>query len=266
MTQEILPPEPDPERNPLSQTDLPPELEFTPVPRRTKRWNGITATKQRQFIVNLAATGAVKMAAASIATSPSAMYQLRRAEGAESFAAAWDRAVEMGARRVLDTLMEHAIHGTPETLLQDGRILLERRKYNTRAMQWIVQQRFPEEYGGSLNVSGIPGSATPHSIRKLKEEWRAEWAGELRASDEDLEAELLKRLKALGKRLIYSQAFRHVGHPEHMAAYDLLHGPQDWEDIARVKARREADPMAEAPPEEQEQVRRMLGGDSSTDS
>lgn len=179
MTQTILPPLAAPDRAPLAHSDtellldpaaLPAPYAFVPVPRGTKRWNGITAEKQRRFIAHLAGCGSVTMAARAIATSSSAMYQLRKAPGADSFAAAWEAAVEAGARRVLDTLMEHAIHGTPERLLKDGQVILERRKYNTRAMMWVVQQRFPEQYGGNLNLSSARGS-TPHSIKQLKQQW-----------------------------------------------------------------------------------------------
>ena len=95
----------------------------------------------------------------------------------------------MGARRVLDTLMDHAIHGTPEKLIKNGEVILERRKYNTRAMMWIVQQRFPELYGGNLNLSGRPASSLPHGIQKLKEEWRKEWEEEAAQKAEAARAE-----------------------------------------------------------------------------
>lgn len=150
-------------------------LAFTPVPRATKRWNGLTPLKQQTFIDNLASCGCVEMAAASVGASDSAFYQLRRAEGAESFAAAWEVAIDLGARIVLDKLMEHAIHGTPETLLKDGEVILERRKYNTRAMMWIVSQRFPEQYGSGLSVGGGAPNSMPHAMRKLKAKWEEEW-------------------------------------------------------------------------------------------
>jgi hypothetical protein len=148
-------------------------LEFTPVPRGTKRWNGLTELKQRTFIQLLADSGSVTMAAKAIGTSSSAMYNLRRSEGAESFAAAWEVAVDIGARRVLDTLMEHAIHGTPETIIQDGEVVAERRKYNHRAMMWIVSQRFPEQYGSATGLMDMSGMS--HAMQKLKAKWEAEW-------------------------------------------------------------------------------------------
>jgi hypothetical protein len=155
------------------EASLDARLDFTPVPRATKRWNGLTDLKQHTFIQLLADSGSVTMAAKAIGTSPSAMYTLRRAEGAESFAAAWEAAIEIGARRVLDTLMEHAIHGTPETIIQDGEVVAERRKYNHRAMMWIVSQRFPEKYGSATGLMDMSGMS--HAMQKLKAKWEGEW-------------------------------------------------------------------------------------------
>lgn len=155
------------------EASLDARLDFTPVPRAAKRWNGLTDLKQHTFIQLLADSGSVTMAAKAIGTSPSAMYTLRRAEGAESFAAAWEAAIEIGARRVLDTLMEHAIHGTPETIIQDGEVVAERRKYNHRAMMWIVSQRFPEKYGSATGLMDLNGMS--HAMQKLKAKWEGEW-------------------------------------------------------------------------------------------
>ena len=216
MTQEILPPLSNPDREPnvapnpdltLDPDDLPPILRFTPVPRNGKPWMGITPKRQATFIAHLAGSGSVTMAAKSIGVSTSALYQLRKAEGAQSFAAVWEVAIDMGARRVLDTLIDHAIHGIPETLSKDGHVILERRKYNTRAMMWIVQQRFPEIYGGNFNALAAAPNSLPHGLKKLKEEWRAEWQKEWeakhsgRATEEETNAALLVRLKILHKRI-----------------------------------------------------------------
>lgn len=236
MTQIILPPLPasaaeaDAEFA-LDPDALPAPFAFAPVPRGSKRWNGITAEKQRRFIAHLAGCGSVTMAARAIATSPSAMYQLRKAAGADGFAAAWEAAIEAGARRVLDTLIDHAIHGTPERLLKDGEVILERRKYNTRAMMWVVQQRFPDEYGGNLNPSA-PNGCLPRNLQQLKDKWRAEWVEEL----QDLQAQLDKiqaaSVESLAEKLCHIRDhFRQslADDPAKRAAYELLTGPCDWE-------------------------------------
>ena len=174
------------------EASLDARLDFTPVPRATKRWNGLTELKQRTFIQLLADSGSVTMAAKAIGTTTSAMYGLRRREGAESFAAAWEVAVDIGARRVLDTLVEHAIHGTPETILQDGEVVAERRKYNHRAMMWIVSQRFPEKYGSATGLMEMSGMS--HAMQKLKAKWEGEWRAKYDAehaaqAEADIEAQ-----------------------------------------------------------------------------
>ena len=174
------------------EASLDARLDFTPVPRATKRWNGLTELKQRTFIQLLADSGSVTMAAKAIGTTTSAMYGLRRREGAESFAAAWEVAVDIGARRVLDTLVEHAIHGTPETILQDGEVVAERRRYNHRAMMWIVSQRFPEKYGSATGLMEMSGMS--HAMQKLKAKWEGEWRAKYDAehaaqAEADIEAQ-----------------------------------------------------------------------------
>ena len=174
------------------EASLDARLDFTPVPRGTKRWNGLTDLKQRTFIQLLADSGSVTMAAKAIGTSTSAMYGLRRRPGSESFAAAWEAAIDIGARRVLDTLMEHAIHGTPETIIQDGEVVADRRKYNPRAMMWIVSQRFPEQYGSATGIMDMNGMS--HAMQKLKAKWEAEWRTKYEAeqaanAEADIEAQ-----------------------------------------------------------------------------
>jgi hypothetical protein len=193
MTQKRTPPPtnlpaPLPATPAAIEASLNARLAFTPVPRRAKRWNGLTPLKQQTFIQNLADSGSVTMAANSIGTSTSAMYNLRRGEGAESFAAAWEVAIEIGARRVLDTLIEHAIHGTPETIIQGGQIVAERRRFNHRAMMWIVSQRFPEQYGSATGLMDMNGMS--HAMRKLKAKWEEEYKAKYDAA---LSAEALAK-------------------------------------------------------------------------
>ncbi len=248
MKQEILPPLPPSTSgaaDPLDETtteDLPEELEFTPVEQLAKRWSGVTAQKQRIFIAQLAATGAVSMAAKAIGHSSSALYQLRKRDGAESFAAAWDRAVEAGARRVADLLMEYAIYGVPETISKRGQVILERRRPNIRAMQHIAASRFPENFRSIDPVDGRPASAIPHSIRRLREKWRAEWEAERQAEMLEhnrranrQETDLDDRLRVI--RTAYQRKISHD--PVKRAAWDMLTGPgTDWDAVRREDAYR----------------------------
>ena len=246
MRQEILPPLPaNPEAmDEIAADELPEELAFTPVEQQAKRWSGINAQKQRLFIAQLAATGAVSIAAKAIGHSTSALYQLRKRDGAESFAAAWDRAVEAGARRVADLLMEYAIYGVPETISKRGRVILERRRPNVRAMQHIAASRFPASFGGIDPADGRPATAIPHAVRRLRETWRAEWEAERQAAQQAemrdhaerarrQETELDDRLRTI--RTGYQRGISHD--PVKRAAWDMLAGPgTDWDALRREDA------------------------------
>jgi hypothetical protein len=71
-------------------------LEFEPVPRRA-RVNGWDADTQRAFIVALVATGSPSLAAKALGLN--GCDGLRKAKGAEGFAAAWDSALALHAGR-----------------------------------------------------------------------------------------------------------------------------------------------------------------------
>ena len=74
-------------------------LRFTPVPVRV-RHDGWTPELQRRFILLLASGSPPAEAARRLGRSRQKVYALRRKRGAESFAAAWDAAVDFahGAR------------------------------------------------------------------------------------------------------------------------------------------------------------------------
>jgi hypothetical protein len=68
-------------------------LEFAPVPRKTKRADGWSAERQRAFIAALSATGSKRQAAKAIGMASFGVDQLLKADGSESFKAAFDRAM-----------------------------------------------------------------------------------------------------------------------------------------------------------------------------
>jgi hypothetical protein len=76
----------------LSCAMLPLRLRFTPVALKA-RHDGWTAVRQRRFIEVLAETRSVTRACAAVGKSAATAYALRNRSGAESFAAAWDRAL-----------------------------------------------------------------------------------------------------------------------------------------------------------------------------
>lgn len=235
--------EPDAEdEREVFRSELPPDLQFTPVPRQVKRKNGFTPERQRAFILALATCGNVRTACKAINCSNHAMWKLRSAAGAESFSAAWENATQRGARRVLDVMMDNALNGTPEYLYQNGQLVAERRRFNTRAQMWIVAHYMPERFGVEGGLMHHPGS--PAKLKRQKAEWRKEWAEEQRQQiethDEEAAAAILEKLKVLKKRIALHAYVPYLDNPEKQAACELLHGPIDWEAV-----RRKAETMSE---------------------
>ncbi len=170
--------------------ELPPELEFDPVPHVPKRGMKFTPEKQRMFVGALAACGSVTVSAAAVNMSIGQVYHLRQRAGGESFAHAWDKAVERGALRVRDVLVDQAINGIPEYVFgPDGEVLIERRRFNTRMMMWIVAHHLPEKYGVPGGLMHHGGS--PIALKRLKERWLAE--GRAQAQPEITTEEELRR-------------------------------------------------------------------------
>ena len=160
---------PKPQLPAVIDTQLPEELHFTPVVRRYHaNKNSITADKQRAFIKALAETGSVTIAAKVIGNSPTSLYSLKLVSGAESFGAAWDKAIHRGARQILDILVDHAINGTPEYIYKDGEIVAERRVFNYRMMMWIVAHHMPDQFGMPTGLSGYGGSSKAMERLKTK--------------------------------------------------------------------------------------------------
>lgn len=70
-------------------------LDFKPVPRRCSRRDGWSAEVQRGFIVALTELGNPAKAAHAVGRTMGGAYKVRTSGGAEGFAAAWDKAVDL---------------------------------------------------------------------------------------------------------------------------------------------------------------------------
>ena len=80
-------------------------LDFAPVPRKNNRVDGWTAERQRAFIAALAVTGSPRRACSAVGKAQWGVDQLRKADGAEGFNAAWDAAMEIAREKGTGRLM-----------------------------------------------------------------------------------------------------------------------------------------------------------------
>ena len=79
--------------------------------------------------------------------SDSSAYTLRRAPGAEGFAAAWEAALGNSSRRLVDIAFDRAINGVDDVVLdKDGNHIYTKRKYNDRLLMFLIRAHGPERY------------------------------------------------------------------------------------------------------------------------
>lgn len=117
------------------------EIPFEPVPSRTGRRDGWTEAAQRSFIAALARCGSVSAAARHAGRSASSAYRLRERDGAVSFAAAWDLAVEQGRDRMRDCVIDRAMNGGWVPVVRRGRIVRMEFRYFDRLAIAVLSGR-----------------------------------------------------------------------------------------------------------------------------
>ena len=109
-------------------------LDFTPVPFTVKRYGGWTPDRQRKFIYHLSRIGIVSAAAKAVGMSRNSAYKLRERVGAESFADAWDFAIDLGHGNAEDHAITRAIDGYTVPYFYGGRLRGEIRRYDNRLL------------------------------------------------------------------------------------------------------------------------------------
>jgi len=123
----------------VDTTDEP--IAFTPVPRRRKRRDGWTEAAQRAFIAALEQCGCVARSARAVGMSARSAYRLLGAEGADSFAEAWDQAIARGVERVRGDAMLRALYGSWVPVVRRGRVVRMEFRFNDRLAIGILSGR-----------------------------------------------------------------------------------------------------------------------------
>ncbi len=118
---------------------------------------GTQSAKQRIFIEHLADTGSVTAAATQVDMSVNSCYALRRAPGAEQFAAAWTAAVQSGVTRLADLALERAMNGVEVPVFdKNGHRIACRYKYSDRMIMFLLRAHMPERYGHAHRTISAP--------------------------------------------------------------------------------------------------------------
>jgi hypothetical protein len=189
-------------RLPVPAGELPP---FTPVPRQCERHDGWTPARQIAFIEALADTGSVASACKAVDMSTVGAYQLRRQSGAEGFRAAWDRALDLGVRRIEDVTMDRALNGVEEPVYSYGEQIGTRTRYNDRLLMFILRNRAPHRFaeGKAKGMNAIDAM----EVERLKKQWRKQWEGERRhVSAAEVTANIDRKIEEIRRRVEAEQA------------------------------------------------------------
>lgn len=147
-----------------------PLLGFEPYRHKAPRANSITPDLQREFIAHLAATGIVASAARHIGRSLEALYKLRHRPGAQGFASAWDRAMQLGVERLEDTALARAIEGSERRIVRGGEVIATERFHNETLVMFFLKTRLADRYAPSAHIG--PGHPLYEKAARMAEEDR----------------------------------------------------------------------------------------------
>ncbi|MDI1296940.1 MAG: hypothetical protein PSY12_13835 [bacterium] len=132
--------------------DRPDLLHFTPVPLLRRRAQGWTPDRQLAFIATLATCGVVAEAARSVGCTPRSAYLLRARPEAESFAAAWDHALDQGLDAARDRAMANILGVRDRPLVRRGCIVGTVRAENHRLIYAALRALATDVHGQRSNL------------------------------------------------------------------------------------------------------------------
>jgi hypothetical protein len=144
---------PLPDQNIAWPTDLlstagtreePMPFDGVPLESSRKRLAGWSAERQRLFLVNLAETGSVHLAANAARLSARSAYQLRVRSPA--FAQAWNAAQQLAVGRLSAIAFDRALNGRVEQIYRDGELVAERRVPSDKMLQWLLCRLDPRRF------------------------------------------------------------------------------------------------------------------------
>ncbi|TMJ20248.1 MAG: hypothetical protein E6G92_11005 [Alphaproteobacteria bacterium] len=173
---DLLPPAPasavDSERHHEAPVEPPiPATPFDGVPLEDsrKRLAGWSAERQRLFLVTLAETGSVHLAAAAARLTARSAYRLRARSPA--FAAGWDTADQLAVGRLSAIAFDRAIHGRTEQVWQEGNLVAEKRVPSDKLLMWLLARLDPRRFAAPWELrkgdSGDPQAEARESFPAL---------------------------------------------------------------------------------------------------
>lgn len=132
----------------------------------------LTPKKRQEFVNHLREMGGnVSRACAAINISRQSFYELRKRD--ESFAAAWEEAVEYGLDELEQEARRRALHGTEKPVFYRGAECGVIREYSDTLMIFLLKGGRPEKYRERVEHAGHVGVTVVRVPPKQSiEEWQ----------------------------------------------------------------------------------------------
>ena len=125
------------------------------VAAQTKR----RAAAKRAFVKALGEHGTLNAAAKVARISLRALRKWRKED--PKFDEAWTEAIEVACDRVEQSLIDRCVNGTPIPITYKGRIVAEKREYDTVGGMFWLKGRRPHVFGDRVGVSHSNADGTP---------------------------------------------------------------------------------------------------------
>lgn len=107
------------------------------------RHDGWSAARQRELIDLLVVTGCVSRSARAVGMSVQSAHNLRRHEGAASFARAWDEALASGRSHQLHLGIERCLKPERRPVMYRGRKVGENLRYDNSLIVAVLNALYP---------------------------------------------------------------------------------------------------------------------------
>lgn len=168
-----------------------------PVNGPRERHDGFTAARKKRFLEALGKHGSIADACRVAGVSRRTFYYHR--DKWPDFAAACEGALARAAGAVETLAWQRATVGADEVTIRDGKVVQIRRKPSDSMLRMLLMASNPRKYGRM--AASRRKEIEKDMRRRIEAEVREEWCRRHVASDEEVDAELTKRLQAYGARI-----------------------------------------------------------------
>ena len=141
----------------------------------SRRHEGWTAPRQREFLEGVALGHSVEAAARSVGLSPQSAYAFRASARGAVFALGWRAALLLARDRLADTLLARAMEGQTVTITRADGSQVERHFHDTRlALATLTRlDRLADGDAGAASDAGRGGAACGHAARLVAQDWES---------------------------------------------------------------------------------------------